>query len=61
VQIHLPDGLEKRQRRAEFAIGDPLRQSAWLYGHDLEAEFAQRAKEGKGVYSYKNASREDRL
>ena len=35
---HLPDGPEQRQRDAEFARGDPLRQSAWLYGHDLEAE-----------------------
>jgi len=35
---HLPDGPEQRQRDAEFAHGDPLRQSAWLYGHDLEAD-----------------------
>jgi salicylate hydroxylase len=32
---HLPDGAEQRQRDAAFANGDPLRQSAWLYGHDL--------------------------
>jgi salicylate hydroxylase len=38
VQNHLPDGAEQQQRDAEFAKGDPLRQSAWLYGHDLEAD-----------------------
>lgn len=35
---HLPDGPEQRQRDAGFAHGDPLRQHAWLYGHDLEAD-----------------------
>ena len=40
VRIHMPDGPQQRQRDAEFANGDPLRQSAWLYGHDWEAEFA---------------------
>ena len=34
VRNHLPDGPEQRQRDAEFADGDPLRQSAWLYGRD---------------------------
>jgi salicylate hydroxylase len=38
VRNHLPDGPEQAQRDAEFANGDPLRQSAWLYGHDLDAE-----------------------
>jgi salicylate hydroxylase len=38
VRNHLPDGLEQAQRDAQFANGDPLRQSAWLYGHDLEAD-----------------------
>jgi salicylate hydroxylase len=38
VRNHLPDGPEQQQRDAELASGDPLRQSAWLYGHDLEAE-----------------------
>ena len=37
VRNHLPDGPEQQQRDAEFANGDPLRQSAWLYGYDLEA------------------------
>jgi salicylate hydroxylase len=37
VRNHLSDGPEQRQRDAEFANGDPLRQSAWLYGHELEA------------------------
>ncbi len=35
---HLPDGPEQQQRDTQFANGDPLRQSAWLYGHDLEAD-----------------------
>jgi len=38
VRNHLPDGPEQRQRDAELANGDPLRQSAWLYGYDLGAE-----------------------
>jgi salicylate hydroxylase len=41
VRNHLPDGPEQRQRDAEFANGDPLRQSAWLYGHDLEADLGR--------------------
>lgn len=41
VQNHLPDGPEQQQRDARFANGDPLRQSAWLYGHDQEAPTAQ--------------------
>ena len=38
VRNHLPDGPEQQQRDAELARGDPLRQSAWLYGHDVAAE-----------------------
>jgi salicylate hydroxylase len=38
LRNHLPDGPEQMQRDAELASGDPLRQSAWLYGHDLDAE-----------------------
>ena len=38
VQNHLPDGPEQLHRDTEFVNGDPLRQSAWLYGHDLEAD-----------------------
>lgn len=37
VRNHLPDGPEQQQRDAELARGDPLRQSAWLYGHDAAA------------------------
>jgi salicylate hydroxylase len=37
IRNHLPDGPEQQQRDAEFANGDPLRQSAWLYGHDGHA------------------------
>jgi salicylate hydroxylase len=38
VRNHLPDGPEQRRRDAELERGDPLRQSAWLYGHDVEAD-----------------------
>ena len=34
LQNHLPDGPEQQKRDAAFAAGDPLRQSAWLYGYD---------------------------
>lgn len=36
IRNHLPDGPAQQQRDAEFAHGDPLRQSAWLYGDDHE-------------------------
>jgi salicylate hydroxylase len=32
LRNHLPDGPEQQQRDAELARGDPLRDSAWLYG-----------------------------
>ena len=38
VLNHLPDGPEQQQRDAQLAKGDPLRQSAWLYGYDLETD-----------------------
>ena len=38
VRNHFPDGAAQRQRDAELAKGDPLRQSAWLYGHDVTGE-----------------------
>lgn len=38
VRNHLPDGALQQQRDAEFASGDPLRDSAWLYGHDALAD-----------------------
>jgi len=38
VRNHLPDGPEQQQRDIQFANGDPLRQSAWLYGHDAEGD-----------------------
>ena len=38
VRNHLPDGPEQRRRDAELANGDPLRDSAWLYGYELEAD-----------------------
>ncbi len=38
IRNHLPDGREQQQRDSEFANGDPLRQSAWLYGYDLETD-----------------------
>ncbi len=34
VQNHLPDGPEQERRDAGFVTGEPLRQSAWLYGHE---------------------------
>ncbi len=40
VRNHLPDGPEQQQRDAELAQGDPLRQSAWLYGHDVAADLS---------------------
>ena len=41
VRNHLPDGPEQQQRDAELAHGDPLRQSAWLYAHDLDADLGR--------------------
>src|SRR5206468_2441102 len=38
VLNHLPDGPQQQQRDAQLAKGDPLRQSAWLYGYDLETD-----------------------
>ncbi|GAA3040544.1 FAD-dependent monooxygenase [Streptosporangium longisporum] len=43
VQNHLPDGPAQVERDAALAAGDPLRQSAWLYGHDAEAALTGRA------------------
>jgi len=44
IRNHFPDGPEQEQRDRELAEGDPLRQSAWLYGHgyDSGAATAQR-------------------
>ncbi|HXN13385.1 MAG TPA: FAD-dependent monooxygenase [Candidatus Acidoferrales bacterium] len=41
VMYHLPDGDEQRHRDANLASAAdaPLPQNAWLYGHDVEAEF----------------------
>ena len=41
IQNHLPDGSEQQQRDAKLASGDPLRQSAWLYGHGMDAPTAE--------------------
>ena len=38
IRNHLPDGPEQEKRDAELAAGAPLRQSAWLYGRELEAD-----------------------
>jgi salicylate hydroxylase len=38
IRNHLPDGPEQQQRDAELAGGNPLRDSAWLYGYDLDAD-----------------------
>jgi len=40
IRNHLPDGVLQRQRDLELAQGEPLRQSAWLYGHDFAAAAA---------------------
>lgn len=41
LRNHLPDGPAQRQRDAELASGQPLRQSAWLYGREASgAEWA---------------------
>ena len=37
LRNHLPDGPLQQERDAEFASGAPLRDSAWLYGHDVVA------------------------
>ncbi len=42
LRNHLPDGPEQLQRDAELARGDPLRDSAWLYGHGLPSAPAAR-------------------
>ena len=39
---HLSDGPEQQQRDSQLASGDPLRDSAWLYGHDLQADLLTR-------------------
>jgi len=40
VRNHLPDGPEQEKRDRELAEGDPLRQSAWLYGYGQGASSA---------------------
>jgi len=43
VMYHLADGDDQRKRDADLASAAdaPLPQNAWLYGHDVEAEFKQ--------------------
>jgi 2-polyprenyl-6-methoxyphenol hydroxylase-like FAD-dependent oxidoreductase len=41
VQNHLDDGPAQQARDAALASSEPLRQSAWLYGHDVEADLAR--------------------
>jgi salicylate hydroxylase len=43
VMYHLPDGADQQRRDANLATSAtaPLPQNAWLYGHDVEAEFAR--------------------
>jgi salicylate hydroxylase len=43
IMFHLADGEEQRKRDANLASAAtaPLPQNAWLYGHDVEAEFDQ--------------------
>jgi salicylate hydroxylase len=44
IMFHLADGEEQRKRDANLssAATAPLPQNAWLYGHDVEAEFEQK-------------------
>lgn len=37
IRNHLPDGPEQERRDQELGGDSPLEQSAWLYGHRLEA------------------------
>ena len=41
IMYHLADGEDQRNRDANLASATtaPLRQNAWLYGHDVEVEF----------------------
>jgi salicylate hydroxylase len=41
VQNHLDDGPAQEERDAALASSEPLRQSAWLYGHDIEADLTR--------------------
>jgi salicylate hydroxylase len=38
VQNHLPAGAEQEARDARLANGQPLRDNAWLYGYDVDAD-----------------------
>lgn len=38
VRNHLADGPQQQERDAQFVRGDPLRDSAWLYGHDVTTD-----------------------
>jgi salicylate hydroxylase len=44
IMFHLADGDEQRKRDANLGSSAtaPLPQNAWLYGHDVEAEFEQK-------------------
>jgi salicylate hydroxylase len=43
IMYHLEDGEDQQKRDASLASSAtaPLPQNAWLYGHDVEAEFSQ--------------------
>ena len=41
VQNHLDDGPAQQARDAALASSEPLRQSAWLYGHDVDADLVR--------------------
>ena len=41
IKNHLPDGPEQAQRDRDLASGNPLRDSAWLYGHDVTTDVRQ--------------------
>jgi salicylate hydroxylase len=48
LRNHLPDGPEQRRRDEELAVGDPLRQSAWLYGNGMEQAGSGEPQAGPG-------------
>jgi salicylate hydroxylase len=41
IRNHLPDGTAQGQRDRDLGAGNPLLESAWLYGHDIEVDLAR--------------------
>jgi salicylate hydroxylase len=49
VRNHLPDGAAQEQRDHELGAGNPLGESAWLYGHDIEADLIRTTGESRSI------------